>query len=109
MRWSKGRQHNKKFKSLSIKEKIEKGKKRDQYVQKRLNLCKSWGGPVLSVKELHTILKSHPDQSKVIVRTELIYFRESHKFGVLYNANTELLKINGYTNVKEASKQQFLI
>ena len=54
-------------------------------MQKRLKLCKSWGGPVVSVEELHTILNSHPDQNEVIVRNELIYFRESHKSEVLYN------------------------
>ena len=83
----------KKLKLKQIKEKIEKGKKRDQYVQKRLKLCKSWGGPVVSVEELHTILNSHPDQNEVIVRNELIYFRESHKSEVLYNP--ELFKVNG--------------
>ena len=86
----------KKLKLKQIKEKIEKGKKRDQYVQKRLKLCKSWGGPVVSVEELHTILNSHPDQNEVIVRNELIYFRESHKSEVL--CNPELFKVNGNTH-----------
>ena len=67
--------NKKKLKLKQIKEKIEKGKKRDQYVQKRLKLCKSWERPVVSVEELHTILNSHPDQNEVIVRNELIYFR----------------------------------
>ena len=80
----------KKLKLKQIKEKIEKGKKRDQYVQKRLKLCKSWGGPVVSVEELHTILNSHPDKNEAIVRNELIYFRESHKSEVIYKP--ELLK-----------------
>ena len=65
------------LKLKQIKEKIEKGMKRYQYVQKCLKLCKSWGETVLSVEELRTILKSHPDQNEGIVRTELIYFRES--------------------------------
>ena len=87
---------SKKLKLKQIKEKIEKGKKRDQYVQKRLKLCKSWGGSVVSVEELHSILKSRPNQKEVIVRTELIYFRESHKSEVLYNP--ELFKVNGNTH-----------
>ena len=45
------------LKLKQIKEKIEKRKKRDQYMQKRLILCKSWGGPVV------TILKSDPDKN----------------------------------------------
>ena len=65
-------------------------------MQKRLKLCKSWGGPVVSVEELHTILNSHPDQNEVIVRNELIYFRESHKSEVL--CNPELFKVNGNTH-----------
>ena len=86
----------KNLKLKQINEKIEKGKKRDQYVQKRLKLCKSWGGPVVSVEELRSILKSHPDRNEVIVRNELIYFRESHKSEVLYNP--ELFKVNGNTH-----------
>ena len=65
--------------AMALYTKPGKGEKRDQYVQKRLKLCKSWGGPVVSVEELCSILKSYPDQNKVIVCSELIYFRESHK------------------------------
>ena len=65
-------------------------------MQKRLKLCKSWGGPVVSVEELRTILNSHPDKNEVIVRNELIYFRESHKSEVLHNP--ELFKVNGNTH-----------
>ena len=65
-------------------------------MQKRLKLCKSWGGPVVSVEELRSILKSHPDRNEVIVCNELIYFRESHKSEVLYNP--ELFKVNGNTH-----------
>ena len=61
-------------------------------MQKRLKLCKSWGGPVVSVEELCTILNSHPDQNEVSVRNKLIYIRESHKSEVLYNP--ELFKLN---------------
>ena len=47
MRWSKVEKQNKK--------KHEKVKKRDQYVQKHLKLCKRQGGPVVSVEELQLI------------------------------------------------------
>ena len=86
----------KKLKLKRIVEKIEKGKKRDQYVQKRLKLCKSWGGPAVSVKEVHSTLKTNPNEKEVIVRNGLIYFRESHKFEVLYNP--DLFKANGNTH-----------
>ena len=65
-------------------------------MQKRLKLCKSWGGPVVSVEELHSVLKAHPNKKQEIVRTELIYFRESHKSEVLYNP--EMFKVNGNTH-----------
>ena len=65
-------------------------------MQKRLKMCKSWGGPVVSVEELHTILKSHPNQNEIIFCTEIIYFRESHKSEVLYNL--DLFKVNGNTH-----------
>ena len=75
----------KKIKLKLIVEKIEKGKKGDQYVQKRRKLCESWGGSAVCVEELYSILKDHPNQKEVIVRNELIYFKESHKSEVLYN------------------------
>ena len=42
----------------------------------------------------------HLDQNEVIVRTELIYFRESHKSEVLYNP--ELFKVNGKPTTKDS-------
>ncbi len=50
----------------------------------------------MSVEELRTILNSHLDKNEVIVRNELIYFRESRKSEVLYNP--ELFKVNGNTH-----------
>ena len=40
-------------------------------------MCKSWDGHAVSVEELHSILKAHPNQKDKIVGTELIYLRES--------------------------------
>ena len=50
-------------------------KKKNKYVQKHLKLCKSLGGPVVSVEDLRTILNSHRDQNEAIVRNESICFR----------------------------------
>ena len=58
------------LKLQQIKEIIEKEKKRDQYVRKGLKLCISWCGPVVSVDDLHSIFKSHPDQNEVIISYE---------------------------------------
>ena len=61
-------------------------------MQKRLKLCKSWGGPVVSIEELRTILNSHPDPNEAIVRNELIYFKKSHYSKVKYKP--DFFKVN---------------
>ena len=40
------------------------------YVSKLLVLCKSWGGPSTSAKELMNILKKYPDLENKIIKTE---------------------------------------
>ena len=79
--------NKKQLKLKQTKEKVKKGYKKNRhiiilqfkyYVQKRLKLCKNWAGPVVSVEELHSILKYHRVQNEVIVCNELVYFRESH-------------------------------
>ena len=47
-------------------------------MQKLLKLCKSWGGPVVSVEELHYVLKSYYDQNEVVVCNKFINCRESN-------------------------------
>ena len=48
----------------------------------------------MSIKGLRTALKSHPDQNKVIICTELIYLSESQKSEELYNP--EIFKLNNW-------------
>ncbi|CAB4057870.1 unnamed protein product [Lepeophtheirus salmonis] len=78
--------------NIRIAEKIEMGKKKSQYTLMCFQLCKGWGGPATSVEELHQIIHSHPDMKKKIVRKELIYYRDTHKFDVLDNPT--MFKVN---------------
>ena len=77
---------------LKIKEKIEKGRKQSMYTDKILQLCKSWGGPAISVEELMTILQKFSDNKEKIVRNELVYYRDTHKSEIL--SNPGLFKVN---------------
>ncbi|KAG1653603.1 hypothetical protein GQR58_025471 [Nymphon striatum] len=78
--------------NIRIAEKIENGKKKSQYTQKCLQLCKGWGGLAISVEELHQILRSHPDMKGKIVRNELICYRDTDKSDVLDNPT--MFKVN---------------
>ena len=75
-----------------IEEKMQQARNSSQYTMKLLEKCKSWGGPVTSVEELSSILESKPDISDHIVRTELAYYRDTHKPDVI--ANPRLFKLN---------------
>ena len=84
-----------------ILEKIEKGRLMSLYTHKCLQACKSWGGPVTSVEELNDILKKNSDNMERIVRTELSYYRDTHKSEII--SNPDLFKLN-----KIAYDQQLL-
>ena len=60
----------------------------DKYVQKRLKMCKSCGGPAVSLEKLFPILKAHPNQKEVIVRTE--FTLESHTILKFYLIQSSL-------------------
>ena len=45
-----------------------------------------------SIHELDDILRAHGDLSEKIVRTELPYYRDTHKTDVIYNGNS--FKVN---------------
>ena len=82
----------KQFHKLKILEKIEKGKNQSRYTQKCLQLCKEWNGPATSVEELNEILNSNPDKMEQIVRTELSFYRDTHKADVIQQP--DLFRIN---------------
>ena len=82
----------KRLHKLKVEEKLEKAKNQSQYTNKLLNQCKSWRGPVCSIDELNTILSEKPDMMEQIVRTELTYYRNTHKAEVI--ASPSLFKLN---------------
>ena len=75
-----------------IEEKTQQARHSSEYTNKLLQKCKSRGGPVTSVEELSGILEGKPDISDHIVRTELAYYRDTHKADVI--ANPRLFKLN---------------
>ena len=75
-----------------IEEKTQQARHSSEYTNKLLQKCKSWGGPVTSVEELSGILEGKPNISDHIVRTELAYYRDTHKADVI--ANPRLFKLN---------------
>ena len=64
---------------LKILEKLDKAKNQAEYTLKLLRLCKTWNGPATSVEELHEILRSNSEKAEKIMRTELSYYRDTHK------------------------------
>ena len=75
-----------------ILEKIKKGEQQSRLTLKRLKLCKGWKGPATSVEELHEILKNHPLIKEKVVRTELMYYRDTHRADV--TQQPDLFKVN---------------
>lgn len=75
-----------------VEEKMEQARHTSEYTNKLLQKCKSWGGPVTSTEELIHILEDKPDLSDNIVRTELAYYRDTHKADVI--GNPKLFKLN---------------
>ena len=60
--------------------------------------CKSWGGPLASVEELHKLTQSTDDQKKLksILRTEMNYKRKTSSV-VEISGRSELYRINKVT------------
>ena len=80
---------------LKIEEKIELAKKQSKYVNKLLVMCKSWGGPVVSIPELESVLNRHHDKSETIVKNELAYYKHTHRAEVIASPRLyRLIKIS---------------
>ena len=75
-----------------IEEKLKQAEKQGQYTNKLLGQCKSWNGPVTSVEELNAILKKRATNAEEIVKTELTYYRNTHRSEVV--ASPLLFKLN---------------
>lgn len=80
------------IKTKRIIEKLEQAKRNNQYTNKLLQQCQVWKGPCSTIEQLQHILKSHPDISEKIVRTELSYYRQTHKADMILNR--DLFKLN---------------
>ena len=67
--------------------------KQSQYVNKLLARCKSWGGPVVSIPELEAVIvmKRHHDEAETVVKTELTYYKHTHRTEVI--ASPSLFKL----------------
>ena len=66
------------------------------YTFKLLQQCKTWNGPATSVEEVYSILQPNPENAGKIVRTEIAYYRNTHKIEVMYRP--ELFKLNRITH-----------
>ena len=75
-----------------VEEKLTKAKNQSQYTNKLLLQCKSWKWPVSSIDELNGILNKKPDMAEQIVKTELTYYRNTHKAEMI--ASPSLFKLN---------------
>ncbi|QQP53646.1 Hypothetical protein FKW44_006187, partial [Caligus rogercresseyi] len=73
-----------------------KKEKSDEYTQKCLQACKSWGGPATTVEELNKILQERSDTAEKILRTELSYYRDTHKADVIQQP--DLFRVNNISS-----------
>ena len=71
--------------------KLKKAKKAKDFTRRLLQDCKSWGGPATTPEELEVILKGKDNQQKVL-RTELLYFVNTHKSDKI--TNKDLFRVN---------------
>ena len=74
-----------------VEEKMEKDRHQSQYVHKLLVMSKSWNGPAISIEELEYILGRNPDMVEKIVKTELTYYKHTHRNEVI--ASPHLFKL----------------
>ena len=71
------------FYRRKIEKNMMKARNASNYTNKLLQRCKTWNGPACSIEELHSILARKPDISEQIVRTEVAYYRDTHRADVI--------------------------
>ena len=76
--------------SVSIK-KMKKVVRQKDYVRKLLETCKSWGGPCVTSDELIAATDAKPGKQEQIVKTELTFYRNTHKSDMI--ARSDLFKL----------------
>ena len=77
---SKWQQEQKKLKALHIEERLDRGKKREDYINKILAKCKTWNRPFTAFEEMESSLKSLVSEDKVkeVLRHELMLQKYMH-------------------------------
>ena len=79
-----------------IIEKLKKANNQSIYTRKLLQQCKTWGGPAASMEELNEILQKHTEIDEKVLRTEVSYYRVTHKTEISYQLH--LFKVNRITH-----------
>ena len=100
-------QEQRRLQKLKIEEKMEMAKKQSQYVNKLLSQCKSWCGPIASIAELESVLKKHHDKAETVVKTELAYYKHTHRPEVVVNPS--LFKLIRVTHEERLSNLMVLL
>ena len=93
--------------SIRIKEKLDKSDKTKDYLKKLLQNCKIWGGPCTTGEELQSVLLARPDNQEKIVKTELTYYRNTHKSHII--AQPDLFRINKITHEERLENLMILL
>ena len=62
-----------------IERKVNEVQNQHDYTTKLLQACKSWNSPCTTGNELQEVLPRRPDMNEKIVKTELSYYRNTHK------------------------------
>ena len=81
--------------ALHLEKKFRKAEGSCAYQNKVLDICKTWGGPCVTVNQLNAALQRAPDE-KVCVTNELTYYRLTHQLE--YKANRQLFRVRGITH-----------
>ena len=66
------------------------------YTTKLLQQCKTWGEPAANMEELNEISQKHSEIAEKVVRTEVSYYRDTHKTEISYQLH--LFKVNRITH-----------
>ena len=85
-----------------ITEKLKKANNQSISTTKLLQQCKTWGGLATSVEELNEILQKHNELAEKVVRTEVSYYRVTHKTKISYQPH--LSNVNRTTHEERLIK-----
>ena len=100
-------EEQRKLQKTRLEEKMEMAKKQSLYVNRLLTNCKSWGGPVASISELECVMRRYHDKVETVVKTELAYYKHTHRAEVI--ANPSLFKLIRITHEERLSNLMVLL